>query len=230
MLTKEGQACVEEAGFGAIHPTQPKEFKVKTLSYYDGVYAKDGTELIYIDADYPQVSKKNSSKFIDSLNKTFESLTDDFLDSVNELTDGILEYYDELSEDEKEFLPYESYMYYDVTRNYDGIFSVTVNESFYTGGAHPFGDRISFTYDTNKEKELTLCDILGKSQKETDKFVIEKFYAEYDEEDLWDLEEEAPNVYFLIENDELVLYFQQYQIGPYAMGFPEVRISLDELK
>lgn len=229
MLTKEGQACVEYAGFGAIYPTHTKELSVKTLSFSDVIYAKDSTELVSFSAKYPQVSKKDGGKFVSSLNETFESLKNNFSDSVKDLTDGILEYYDELEDDEKDYFPFESYMRYNVTRNYDGIFSVTFEESFYTGGAHPFGDRISLTYDTKTEKELTLCDILGKSQAETDNFVIEKFYTEYEKEDLWELEEEAPNVSFLINGDELVLYFQQYQVAPYAMGFPEVRIPLNEI-
>ncbi|MBQ6906784.1 MAG: DUF3298 domain-containing protein, partial [Clostridia bacterium] len=59
--------------------------------------------------------------------------------------------------------------------------------------------------------------------------VIENFYNEYEEEDLWDLEEEAPYVSFYMTEDELILYFQQYQIAPYAMGFPAVSILLDTL-
>ena len=99
----------------------------------------------------------------------------------------------------------------------------------YTGGAHPFGGRLSFTYDVKKGKELSLSDILGKTQKETNEFVIEKYYEEYGEEDLWDLEEEAPDVSFYIDDFDLVLYFQQYQVGPYAMGFPEVTIPLEDI-
>ena len=43
------------------------------------------------------------------------------------------------------------------------------------------------------------------------------------------MEEEAPYVSFYVDDFDLVMYFGQYQIGPYAMGFPEVTIPLDEI-
>ena len=231
MLTKEGQKCVEEAGFGALNPTHPKEIKVQKKFEQETITAKDGIDLVSISAKYPVLSKNENSKFITELNKTFVDIKDEFKDSVKEMMDDIEEFYDEMDEEykEMEMFPYENIMTYDITRNYDGIFSITFNESFYTGGVHPFGGRLSYTYDTKSEKELTLCDILGKTQEETNKFVIENFYAEYDEEDLWELEEEAQNVSFYMTDDELILYFQQYQIAPYAMGFPEVSILLDTI-
>ena len=231
MLTKEGQGCVEEAGFGALTPTHPKELKVKKQLEKETILAKDGTELISISAKYPVLSKNEKSKFITTLNKTFADVKNDFIASVKEMTDDIEEFYEEMDEEykETEMFPYENIMTYEITRNSDGIFSITFNESFYTGGVHPFGSCLSYTYDTKTEKELTLCEILGKTQKETDEFVIENFYNEYEEEDLWDLEEEAPYVSFYMTEDELILYFQQYQIAPYAMGYPAVSILLDTL-
>ena len=231
MLTKEGQACVEGAGFGALYPTNPKEFKTQKMLGSDSIYSEDGTELVYISTKYPQILKKTDKAFVKSLNSLFESVNKDFISSVYELSEDISDYYKDLDEEDKAYLfPYENELDYSITRNSGGIFSITFEESFYTGGVHPFGDRLSFTYDTNAEKELSLCDILGKSQAETDKLVIQKFYEEYENEDIWDLEEEAPDVSFYIEEETLVLYFQQYQIAPYAMGYPEVRIPLYELK
>ncbi|MBR4720976.1 MAG: substrate-binding domain-containing protein [Clostridia bacterium] len=229
MLTKAGQECVEEAGFGALYPSHPKELKVKKQFNKETISAKDGTELVSISTKHPVVSKNEKSSFVDSMNKTFEETKNEFIASVKEYMGQIEEFYEEADEEYKELFPYENAMDYYINRNSDGIFSITFDESFYTGGAHPFGSRLSYTYDTKTGKELTLCDILGESQEETDKFVIENFYAEYEDEDLWDLEEQAPYVSFYMTNEELVLYFQQYQVAPYAMGFPEVSILLDTI-
>ena len=230
MLTKEGQLCVEQAGFGAITPTHPRELSVRKNTASFTLYANDGqTPIISADMSYPQVSKKGRS-FVDKLNKRFVEIYEDFDKQVKDFRDSIAEYYDEMEETEEEedgYFPFENYLSYYVTRNTGGIFSISFDESFYTGGAHPYGDKISLTYDTKTGQELKLTDILKKSKEETNQFVIDKFNEEYADYELWDLEEEAPDVSFFLNDDSLVIYFQQYQIGPYAMGFPEVVIPLD---
>ncbi len=228
MLTKEGQRCVEEAGFGPINPPFPKDFKVtKKTTHFDIMADDNKTALLCVKTNYPELDNKNNRKFIKEINKEFKELSESFEEEMRGYREDISEYYVESGD--IDMLPFENYLSYDVTRNYGDIFSVTFLAEIYLGGIHPNGIRVSYTYDTKAEKELTLSEILGKSQKETDQFVIEKFYEVYAEEDLWSLEEEAPNVSFFMDGDGLVLYFQQYQIAPYAMGFPEVRIPLDEL-
>ena len=230
MLTKEGQMCVEEAGFGAITPTNPKELTVRKNSSEITLYANDEkTEIIYASMNYPEVSGKNGRSFVEKMNKQFKTVYEDFDEQIRSFRNDIAEYYDEAAEDETVYFPFENYLTYEVTKNTGGIFSITFDTSMYTGGAHPFGDKISFTYDTNKGTELKLSDILKKSEEETNAFVIEKFSEKFEDEELWDLEEEAPDVSYCINGDYLIIYFQQYQIGPYAMGFPEVVIPLDEI-
>ena len=238
MLTKDGQACVEEAGFGALYPPNPKNFSIQRKSYNEQFSASDGTPIVYLFTEYPQISVKRETDFIKSLNKLFFNIQNEFVTYVSETAKDILEYYEYGSEEEEDYedygyedmFPYENSLMYTIHKNTEDILSLTFETSVYTGGAHPFGTRQSFTYNVKKNKELTLSDILGKTQKETDSFVVEKFNEEYKDYELWDLEEEAPNVSFYVDDFDLVLYFGLYDIGPYAMGFPEVRIPLDELK
>ena len=232
MLTKQGQFCVEQAGFGAITPAYPKELTVRKNTDSYTLYADDQqSPIISAYMSYPQVSKKGRS-FVDKMNKQFKDIYDDFDAQVKAFRDSIAEYYEEVKDTEEAYdgyFPFGNYLSYEVTRNTGGIFSITFDESFYTGGAHPYGDKISITYDTSTGKELKLCDILKKTQEETDRFVIDKFNEEYADYELWDLEEEAPDASFYMDNESVIIYFQQYQIGPYAMGFPEIRIPLEEL-
>lgn len=233
MLTEKGQLCVEQAGFGPITPAHPKEMTVRKNTASFTLYANDEqTPIIRAGIEYPQVSKKGRS-FADKMNKRFVEIYEAFDEQVRSSRDSIADYYEETKESEEEedgYFPFENYLGYYVTRNTGGIFSITFTESFYTGGAHPYGDGISITYDTKTGQELKLSDVLKKSQEETNQFVIDKFNEKYSDYELWDLEEEAPDVSFCINDDYLVIYFQQYQIGPYAMGFPEVEIPLDEIQ
>ena len=83
MLTKEGQACVEEAGFGAIYPTNPKYFKVNNISEHADIASKDNaTPIVCMYIDYPQILIKEKNKFAESLNKTFTEIKDGFLQDV----------------------------------------------------------------------------------------------------------------------------------------------------
>ena len=235
MLTEKGQLCVEQAGFGPITPAHPKEMTVRKNTASFTLYANDEqTPIIRAGIEYPQVSKKGRS-FADKMNKRFVEIYEAFDEQVRSSRDSIADYYEETKESEEEeeedgYFPFENYLGYYVTRNTGGIFSITFTESFYTGGAHPYGDRISITYDTKTGQELKLSGVLKKSQEETNQFVIDKFNEKYSDYELWDLEEEAPDVSFCISDDYLVIYFQQYQIGPYAMGFPEVEIPLAEIQ
>lgn len=232
MLTEKGQECVEEAGFGALNPPHPKEFSVRknTSSFF--LYANDDkTPILSVSAEYPQLNGKKHRALMDKANKTFKEISESFEKQITSYRNDTAEYYDECEEEERERFPFENYLTYDITRNTGGIFSITFDSSVYLGGAHPYGDKESHTYDTETGKELTLSDILGyKKQEDTDKYVIEKFNEKFSEYELWDLEEEAPDVSFCINDDYLIMYFQQYQIGPYAMGFPEVVVPLDEIK
>ena len=86
------------------------------------------------------------------------------------------------------------------------------------------------------EKELSLNDIIGNNQEDADKIVYAAFdkaikaneYEPVPDEIYDNLTNELHNVNYYLIGDSLVLYFNPYQIGPYAMGAPSVEIRYSD--
>lgn len=116
----------------------------------------------------------------------------------------------------------------------------------YTGGAHPSSTVQGYTYDVESGDELLINDIL--SDKEGFKTEVIKKLSEYEyaEEffEEWEttvdaefenkpVDEADPSfgnyqINYMLTNSELSLYFNQYDLGPYAMGPVRVSFPYDE--
>ena len=82
-----------------------------------------------------------------------------------------------------------------------------------------------------EDQALTLSEVLGKNAADTDSYVKEKFDA-YVKETVGELleyyqqnsEKALSAVNFCLTEDALVLYYNPYDILPYAAGSPEVKV------
>ena len=82
-----------------------------------------------------------------------------------------------------------------------------------------------------EDQALTLSEVLGKHAADTDSYVKEKFDA-YVKETVGELleyyqqnsEKALSAVNFCLTEDALVLYYNPYDILPYAAGSPEVKV------
>ena len=87
------------------------------------------------------------------------------------------------------------------------------------------------TFNLAENKALTLSEVLGKNAADTDSYVKEKFDA-YVKETVGELleyyqqnsEKALSAVNFCLTEDALVLYYNPYDILPYAAGSPEVKV------
>ena len=86
------------------------------------------------------------------------------------------------------------------------------------------------TFNLAENKALTLSEVLGKNAADTDSYVKEKFeaYVKEDAGELIDYQENIEKalsaVNFCLTEDALVLYYNPYDILPYAAGSPEVKV------
>ena len=74
---------------------------------------------------------------------------------------------------------------------------------------------------STEDKEATAHQIIY------DVFVkyFEENYEGFSQETAELIDDEADNVKFYLTDDSLVLYFDVYQVGPYAMQYPTVELS-----
>lgn len=126
---------------------------------------------------------------------------------------------------------------YAVKYNKQPYFSILFQNSQDTGGAHPMTVRNAITYDMTTGKALNLTDILKGDQAAIEQLILdgftaqikaipEKFYPEAEK----NLQEgiAAKSYGFYLTDTGLTIYFQVYDIAPYAAGFQEYTIPFNQ--
>lgn len=113
--------------------------------------------------------------------------------------------------------------------NMEGIISITILYDMYLGGAHSSIEKLSYNYDTVSGKRLELSDLfdgrdyinilnneireqIARRNKSLGYIAIDNFTTV------------KPNTNFYIFNNLLVIYFQPYEIAPFAAGIVEFLI------
>jgi hypothetical protein len=145
------------------------------------------------------------------------------------------------------------YSTFDVIQSNSSYVSFILRYGGFSGGAHGYENNVSFNYDVKNHKLLGLKDLfLNDSQylnmiSKTSRVYLKKQFATVSEEDKNGFEgEEAIKEYvknmedmidsgtdpkeenfsvFTFTPDKIKIYFAQYQVGPYAMGMPEIEID-----
>lgn len=139
-----------------------------------------------------------------------------------------------------------------IIQSNDSYISYIMTQSGFEGGAHGYALTISGAYDVKNKKEITLADLFSNDSDYLNKISssvraeLVKEYGTLSDEDRAGSTKEAIKEYvqniqdmindgtapdiknfetFTFTPDEIKIYFQQYQVGPYSMGMPTVNIS-----
>lgn len=135
---------------------------------------------------------------------------------------------------QKNQFPFHSYEFisdYQITYNNLCITSLYIDQYTFLGGAHGNTTRESHTWDFNTGNQLKLSDFFPNNPQFTE--VIFKNIEQQIAEQL----KASPSIYFddyatllrgnfningfYLKPDGIVIYYQQYDIAPYASGIPE---------
>jgi hypothetical protein len=179
------------------------------------------------DIKIPQLVDGNSKKKINLINSIINK---DILSKVEDAEKTSKEYFGGAVQ-EKPTFPYEIYSKYTIAEDNSLLLSLYNDYYEYLGGAHGMTTRTSYTIDKEKESLITLkelfvpgyaySDIINKKIKEE----ISKNSSNYfDSGNIFKGIGENQNFY--IEGDNLVIYYQLYDIAPYVVGIPEFKIPL----
>ncbi len=120
---------------------------------------------------------------------------------------------------------------YSITYNENDIIGMLLDTYLYTGGAHGGTLRVGYTADILTGKAFSLKDMFKPDTDYVSKLNAE-IRRQIDERDLSTI---APftsikqDQDFYIADGSLVVFFQQYELMPYAYGFPEFRIPISLL-
>lgn len=205
------------------------QYAVSSAHISKNVTDEKGNILITMAFEYPVIENKDNNAFITAVNEQYKK------DAETVISDMEAEFKDSaaavLSYEGKNYHPMVFTRSFEVGLNQDNLLSITELDYADTYGAHPNTMRTSKTFNLAENKELTLSEVLGKNAADTDSYVKEKFDA-YVKETVGELidyyesssKEMLSAVNFCLTEDALVLYYNPYDILPYAAGSPEVKV------
>lgn len=115
--------------------------------------------------------------------------------------------------------------------NNKNYISAVINIYTYEGGAHGYTNLISVNYDKSQKKFISLLDIEGWTYERASEVcrtdLRKQFAAETDS--IWIDEGTTPKEenfsVFTFDGSVLTIYFEQYQLAPYAYGIQKVSIN-----
>ncbi len=180
------------------------------------------TEAYIVEVDMPVITGLANKEFEQSINKELSETIATFVETIK--TSAI-----QIQEEGYLTAPCFAGVSYSIQLNNSDYLSLLINYSEYTGGAHGNYYSEASTYDKKTESILSLSDVFKDGvdympllEEEVLKAIENKRKtSEYgDMLHSWyeGLKEEF--VVFTLEEDGLGIYFQPYEIGPYAEGAP----------
>lgn len=123
---------------------------------------------------------------------------------------------------------------WDEKYNKNGFLSLVEEEYVYTGGAHGTTARIPQNIDIAGAKIVKLKDLFADNGYVTtlNRLINERLSEHSDEyKELWEKPEikDEHQENFYLDDDNLVIFFQPYELSYYARGFVEFPLPLEEL-
>ncbi len=162
-----------------------------------------------------------------------DEITNSIMKFFNDSQNQAKEYNDSLSEVENKFI---ANVDFDVKKNSNNILSILVKYYKYAGGAHGYYENVAYNIDAKSGKILTL-DNLFQEGINYKNIINEEIRRQIQE--LIKLDKENNGVYefkgiedkqkFYIQDDNLVIYFDLYDIAPYAASIPEFPINVGKI-
>lgn len=144
------------------------------------------------------------------------------------------------AEANEEFYGYSLYQNATVARCDERIVSLIDETWQYTGGAHGENYREGINFDAQSGKRLELREIFSDYETfrtEAVERIIYYLKETYGEELFPDYVDVVENLFadetepaWYLDGSGIVIVLQQYAVGPYSMGIPEIRFSYGEFK
>jgi hypothetical protein len=189
-------------------------------------------EYISVNIDLPVVSgiNSNAQKLIN------DRIQDEINSSKNNVEKQAIEDGEQSKKSGSDIRQYNFTSKYKVTYNKNNILSIVLTIYQYTGGAHGSTTQVAYNFDTNTGKIGVLEDFFGEDKDYRSKILkeiraeISKEPQNYFIETINNLNGIAYNQNFYLEDEAVVVYFDEYEIAPYAAGIPEFRIPYSKFK
>lgn len=216
------------------------EFKVPVEIFKNKIRTV-GTNRIVANVDTQTLTK--NTDYINSIinipiiitsNKDIEKYIND------KIRNDIMDFYNQAQQEAKEYLgkipskdeKFVANVNYEVKKNSDNVLSIIVRYYKYSGGAHGYYEDVSYNLDMINGKLLQLNDLFKQNSEyknvidsEIRKQIENIIKNDKEYKDVYQFEGIKPDNKFYIQDDNIVIYFDLYEIAPYAAGQPEFFIN-----
>ena len=204
-------------------------------------FTYDSVVMLTLEIDFPQIRLNRGRNAQNRINMYYMNAAHHFFNyAATELYSGAIKDYHYAQKNKFPFRTYDAVMHYTVTLNQDCTLSTYFDQYTYTGGAHGNTLRFSENWDLQTGSLLQLSDLFGPEEK-CCRTLLEYIMTAADAEMKKDpgifFEEYRalltqyfdPNSFYLTPTGVSV-YYQQYEIAPYASGIPVFEIPYAALK
>jgi len=220
------------------------EFKIPFTIFKNKVRMVQ-TNNIIANIDTQTITKNN--KYINSIINIPIIMLDnkDISKNINdEITNSIMKFFNDIQNQAKEYndsLPdiqtkFVANVNFDIKKNSDNILSILVTYYKYAGGAHGYYENVVYNIDTNTGKFLKLKDLFKEEvdyknviNEEIRRQIEELIKLDKQNKGVYEFKSISDNQKFYIQDDNLVVYFDLYEIAPYAAGIPEFVININKI-
>jgi hypothetical protein len=222
------------------------EFKIP-YSIFKNKITKVKTNRISASIDYLNIIKEEP--YINSiLNIPVININNkDIEKNINKiLKSDILGFYEKVKKEASQYYsdakgvginPFVANVTFDVKENENNILSIYTIYYQYSGGAHGYNNDITYNIDLSDGKLIELKDLF-KENIDYKVIINEKINKQIDEiineygesTPIYEFKGIKDNQQFYLQDNNLVVYFELYEIAPYAAGIPKFEIPLKELK
>ena len=214
-------------------------FEVKTNVIENNLFYKNSLIVKY-RIEYPRIVSKVFNYNINKFNNFNQLKAMELkLYAEKDLYEDAKKVYDYNMSNNIPFFPYELVYTYNVTYNKKPIISLYSDQYIYSGGAHGSTIRTSQTWNLNTGMQITLSSLFNNNcsyvililkeilhQIETQ---IENGTGFYFEDYAKLVVENFNFDQFYLDNNNIAIYYQQYDIAPYSSGIPVFLIYMENL-
>lgn len=169
----------------------------------------------------------NSNKIVER--STNDKIKNDIFEFYNKSYTEAKQYLKDNPDEENKFV---ANVDFELKKNTDSALSIKVRYYTYSGGAHGFYQDIAYNVDMRTGKFLELMDLFkdNTKYKEVIDEEIERQITELEKKDkenigIYNFKGIKENQNFYLQDENLIMYFDLYDITPYASGIPEFSIN-----
>ena len=215
-----------------------RTIEVKTERIRDTIRYED-TPILQYQLEYPVISSPQNLKTAEKINEFYRRKVKKLMEMIEKTLqkEAIRDYQTSI----KNKLPihrYEVNLSYTITYNRSCTLSLYMQEYCYSGGAHGATQQSSQTWSIDTGRQLAIRELLANGRGDIAKLLEEvtrqitqdedrqtKYFADNEKQ----VRKQFEPKQFYITKDGIVIYYQQYDIAPYATGIPTFLIPREVL-